>query len=168
MLSSMQIGAQTPAQSNDDLIFEVSEFDKYDFPYDGIVPEGWYYAMITEVRSSQNRYHDPCFDVYFKLLSQNQPPAWQKGSLNTLTYYFIRQRYKVGSMPELNFKNAMHKTGLPKRFTSADLIGHIVFLRLEYSNHCRLGSIEEWQKTPLPADWFTADEEEDLEEEPEI
>lgn len=159
MGNSLIIGAQTP--NNKPLIFEVNEYDKYVFPYEEEVPEGTYYAQIKKVEPSENKYHDECFDVYLKLLPPNQAEALQGGWISTLTYYYIRQRYRSNSGPAQNFKASMVALGLPSKFSADDLEGTTATIQLEYSNNCGLGKVKAWEYLEIAADWFTADEDDD-------
>lgn len=163
MLSSMNIGGQTPQQNNEPLIFEVDEYDKYAFPYEDEVPEGKYYAMIMKVENSQNKYDDPCFDVCIKLLPFYQPQAWNNEQIDELTYHYVRQRYKKGTAVARRFQDDMHSIGLPKKFTGQDLEGKIAIVQLHYNNS-KLGGIANWKASELNPTWFADDEEQDEED----
>ena len=162
MLNSIIIGDKVP--NNEPIIFETDEYDKHVFPYEEEVPEGLYYAMIKKVENSQNTYHDPCFDVCLKLIPIHQPKAWENEQIDELTYYYIRQRYKKGSIPARKFCDNMYAMGLPKKFTSHDLEGHIAIINIEYIKNSKLGRIESWKSTKLTADWFIDDEGQEVSE----
>ena len=155
--ATMQVGRRANEEEKE-IIFEYSELDKYDFPKEEAVPEGNYFSIIKAVESSYNKQHDPCFDVYYKLLAFKDVQAWGNGLIDERPYYYIKQRYKHGSTPARAFIQAVRKGGMPLKFTSSQLIGYTERIRLAYERDGGLGSIIERIPDKIEPEYFTDDE----------
>lgn len=148
----------TEAHPTEEIVLEYTDSDKYVFPFENKVPEDCYYAMITVVEKSFNKYSDPCFDICYKLVSNKDLDALDAGYIDKLTYYYIRQRYKIGSEPARKFTSAMCEGGMPPKFRLSELIGYTEYIRLTYARDGCIGSITERIVSDIDPAYFTDDE----------
>lgn len=155
--ATMQVGRRANKEENE-IIFEYNELDKYDFPSEDEVPEGYYLSMIVGAVKSENKYGDPCFEICHKLISRKDYDAWAEGYLERFPYSYIRQKYKIGSGPARKFMNDMIKGGMPQSFKLSELVGYTEYLRLEYDQRSGFGHVAERKHHPLNDDYFTDDE----------
>lgn len=136
--------------------FECDEFDDYSFPKEENVPEDWYYSMIVGVRNGKTSKGEDCIDVFHKLLTKKEMYLYDSEKIDSLSYLYIKQRYKRGSDAEREFKNAMKAHKLPPKFTGDDLIGIIEGIRIEYSKS-GWGNIAEREPNHADPSWFEDD-----------
>jgi hypothetical protein len=137
------VGATQDSQE-ETIIFEYDKYEDYSFPKRDVVPDGWYYAFIEETRPSRNAKGEKCFDVFYKLLSRIDYWRWYDCQIDFVEYYYMKQRYKVGSTPASDFSKAMRKIiGVQKTFSIKDVIGCMDAIRLEYRDDYTIGSIME-------------------------
>ena len=146
------------AEENDDFILTYDELDRYDFPTEDAVPEGYYLAKIVGAVKSENKYGDPCFEICHKLISRKDYDAWAEGYLERFSYSYIRQKYKIGSSSARKFMNDMIKGGMPQSFKLSELVGYTEYIKLEYDRRNGFGNIVERKRQHLSDDYFTDDE----------
>ena len=66
---SKSIRIEDYSANKSSFLLEFDEFYDYDFPREDTVPAGNYHGLIVQAHPGENKYHDPCIDVYFQLLN---------------------------------------------------------------------------------------------------
>ncbi len=142
----------------EELVLEYNDSDRYEFPREDEVPEGCYYSMIMYAERSENKYHDPCFDICYKLLSVKELVAWEAEPTTILSYHYIKQRYKIGSEPARKFMRAMYEGGKQTKFKLSELVGRTEYVRLVYERDGQIGSIAQRRYSEIDPAYFSDDE----------
>lgn len=138
------------------VVFECDEFDRYMYPNEEDVPADWYYSMIVGVRNGKTSSGQDCIDVFHKLLTKREVYRYDIEEINSLSYLYIKQRYKRGSDYERKFIVAMREHNIPTKFTGDNLVGIIEGVKIEYSKN-GWGNIVERKPNCIEPAWFEDD-----------
>ena len=113
----------------------------YDYLRYSVVKPGIYCSRIINAESSVTAKGEPSIDVYYTLVSADDYHSWNSCDSDEITYYHVKQRYKIGSNAYNNFIRAMRNAGLNKQFYTDDVIGIIEAVEVEYPNGGDMGTL---------------------------
>lgn len=153
-VSYLDMRVEDLAIEDDDLILDTDDFYMYDFPYEKDIPEGDYFALIVEAKAVKKTYEVTHYDIYYKMILYNDWCSWNDEYVDSVPYYRMIQRYKIGSQPEKRFRAVMAAKLGSGKFQLSKLIGLTDVFFLQYTSNSNLGSIGKRYNKDIDADFI--------------
>jgi hypothetical protein len=148
---------------DEDLYLEDDGYSDYDYLRYDVVESGYYISRIVHAEFALTNRGDKAYDVYYKLVKYSNFYRWDTYEIDDedVKHYYVKQRYKKGSISYKKFIKAMINAGLNKRFKITDVIGVIEAVFVTYPHDDNMGSITERKPIENNGSVFTIDENDD-------
>lgn len=138
--------------------FEYNEFDKYHFPYEKKVPEGWYHSIIMDIKWCASNYGKKCYEVSYKIFPYRMHHDYENKMINNITYFYIRQKYIVDGEHDRALRTSIREDGNKSDILWKDLKNQFTeCILIEYKKDGEIGSITQRFPSILQNVWFVDD-----------